>query len=191
MKKILFAMMAVAAAFTACAPKAETAQNEGAVEETTVVAPSDLAYVQVEMVLAESDLFQTEGKALEERTRTTQERWARKQQKIQNELNKLQEEYNKGLITSLNAQKKQESLQQQAMQLENTMQSEGRALEEENIVFTNRAQDLLRRAVSEVNAEKQYRMIVNASALIDADTTHDISARVLEVVNRLYAAEKE
>lgn len=191
MKKTLFTIMVAVAAFVACAPKAGTAQGEASAQDSTAVAPCDLAYVQVEMILAQSNLFQTEGKALEERTRTAQERWARSQQRIQSGLNELQDKYNRGLITSLNAQKRQEELQAEATRLENTMQSEGRTLEEENIVFTNRAQDLLRRAVEEVNADGKYRMIVNASALIDADTTLDISAHVLEVVNRLYAAEKE
>lgn len=191
MKKILFTMMVAVAALVACAPKAGTAQQEASAQDSIVVAPCDLAYVQVEMVLAQSDLFQSEGKALEERTRTTQERWARRQQNIQNKLNELQDKYNRGLITSRDAQAQQEDLQRQAVSLEQTMQSEGRSLEEENFVFTNRAQDLLRRAVSEVNSDGRYRMIVNASALIDADTTLDISTHVLEVVNRLYAAEKE
>ena len=71
------------------------------------------------------------------------------------------------------------------------MQKEGQTLEEENFVFTNRGRDLLLRAVKEVNADGRYRMVVNTSALIDADSTLDISDTVLKVVNKLYAAEKE
>lgn len=58
-------------------------------------------------------------------------------------------------------------------------------------MFTNRAQDLLHRAVQEINADKRYKLIVNASALIDADTTLDITAAVLAKVNELYAADKK
>ena len=45
--------------------------------------------------------------------------------------------------------------------------------------------------MKEVNADGRYRMVVNTSALIDADSTLDISDAVLQVVNKLYAAEKE
>lgn len=70
-------------------------------------------------------------------------------------------------------------------------QKEAQSLDEENYVFTNRAQDLLHRAVQEINADKRYKLIVNASALIDADTTLDITAAVLAKVNELYAADKK
>ena len=45
--------------------------------------------------------------------------------------------------------------------------------------------------MQEINADKRYKLIVNASALIDADTTLDITAAVLAKVNELYAADKK
>ena len=160
-------------------------------EEVQSVSGSDLAYVNPEYVLAQSDLFQTEGKALQEKTEKAQQSWAKKQQGLQYEANQLTEKYQKGLITSFDAQKQQEALQRRAANLESSVQKEGQTLEEENFVFTNRGRDLLLRAVKEVNADGRYRMVVNTSALIDADSTLDISDAVLKVVNKLYAAEKE
>ncbi|MBQ5654158.1 MAG: OmpH family outer membrane protein, partial [Alistipes sp.] len=55
---------------------------------------------------------------------------------------------------------------------------------------TNRMQDLVMRAVQEVNADKKYKMVVNANSLLDADTTLNITPMVLEKVNELYAKEK-
>lgn len=189
MKKMLFSAMVAALAFTACSTKQGAATEAGA-QEVQTVNGSDVAYVQVEYVQANSDIYLTEGKALEEKTQKAQESWTKKQQNLQYEANQLQEKFQKGLITSFNAQKEQESLQKRAAALENTVQNEGRTLEEESIVFMNRTQDLIMRAVQEINADKQYKMIVNASALLDADTTLNITNRVLEVVNRLYAEEK-
>lgn len=188
MKKILFTALFAAAAFAACNNKpAATAE----VAETRNVGSSDVAYVQVEAVLAQSDLFLTEGKALQEKTEKAQQSWAKKQQGLQYEAAQLQEKYQKGLITSFDAQKQQEALQRRAANLESAVQKEGQTLDEENYVFTNRGRDLLMRAVQEVNADKRYRLIINASALIDADTTLDITPAVLEAVNRLYAADKK
>ena len=46
------------------------------------------------------------------------------------------------------------------------------------------------RAIREVNADKKYKLVVNATALLDADETLDISATILAKVNELYAKEK-
>ncbi len=190
MKKILFSALVAAMAFTACGTKQEAGVTAEA-QEVQTVGGSDVAYVQVEYVQANSEIYLTEGKALEEKTQKAQETWAKKQQNLQYQANQLQEKFQKGLITSFNAQKEQEELQKKAVNLENTVQEEGRKLEEESLVFMNRTQDLIMRAVQEINADKKYKMIVNASALLDADTTLNITEQVLEVVNRLYAEEKE
>ena len=54
-----------------------------------------------------------------------------------------------------------------------------------------RDRDLLHRAVQEINSGKKYKLILNASALIDADTTLNITPAVLAKVNELYAADKK
>ena len=46
------------------------------------------------------------------------------------------------------------------------------------------------RAIKEVNADKKYKMVFNASALVDAAEALDISDAVLAKLNELYAAEK-
>ena len=67
MKKILFAAFAAAVALTSCGNR-ETPAAESVAAETQTVAGGDLAYVQVEAVLAQSDLYLSEGKALQEKT---------------------------------------------------------------------------------------------------------------------------
>ena len=88
------------------------------------------------------------------------------------------------------AQTQQESIERRALNLQNRVQREAQTLDEENVVFTNRMQDLLLRAVQEINADKKYKMVVNASALLDADMALDITDAVLAKFNELYAAEK-
>mgnify|MGYP002076222384 FL=1 len=96
-----------------------------------------------------------------------------------------------GLITTSDAQAQQKRIEQRAASFQSSAQKEAQKLDEENFVFTNRAQDLLQRAIREVNSDKHYKLIVNASALIDADSTLDISQSVLAKVNELYAADKK
>lgn len=188
MKKTLFSALAAALVLTACGTKtAETTQDEAVARE---IGASDIAYVQVEAVLAQSDLFKTEGAALQEKTQKAQNSWAQKEKNLQAEAAKLQEQYQKGLITTNDAQAKQQSIERRAAAFQASTQKEAQTLEEENFVFTNRAQDLMQRAVEAINADKKYKLIINASALIDADTTLNITPAVLAKVNELYAAEK-
>ena len=45
-------------------------------------------------------------------------------------------------------------------------------------------------ACNKINADKKYKFILNATALVDADTLLDITPAVLAKVNELYAADK-
>lgn len=190
MKKILFTALAAALGMMSCGSQNTPAENaeQAAVQE---VLSSDIAYVQVEAVLAQCDLYKNEGAALQEKTQKAQKSWAQKERNLQAEAAQLQEKYQKGLITTNDAQAQQQNIEKRAAAYQSSAQKEAQALEEENFVFTNRAQDLLQRAVSEINADKKYKLIINATALIDADSTLNITPAVLEKVNALYAAEKK
>ena len=189
MRKIFIAALA----FLAIVGCKENKQNTEANEQTAteVAAEGDLAFVNVDYVLAESDIFKTEGIALRDKTEKTQQKWAKKEQNLQNEINQLAEKYQKGLITTRNAQEKEQELQKRAASYQTAAQKEGKELEEESIVFQNRMNDLLMRAVQEINADKKYKMIVAATALLDADESLNLTEQVLAKVNELYKTEKE
>ena len=191
MKKTLFPALAAARVLAACGTKTAEQTGDAAEAVAQQVVSSDIAYVQVEAVLAQCDLYKTEGVALQEKTEKAQKSWAQREKGLQAEAAQLQEKYQKGLITSRDAQSQQESIQKRAESYQANAQKEAQTLDEENYVFTNRAQDLLQRAVQEINAGKKYKLIINATALIDADTTLNITPAVLAKVNELYAADKK
>ena len=132
----------------------------------------------------------TEGMALQTKNEKTQKNLAEKEQKLQNEMVQLQEKYQKGLITTIEAQRKEQDIQKRVAAYQESAQKQLRALEEENLVFQNRMSDLMQRAIDEINADGAYKMIVNASALLDASEELDITSIVLAKVNELYAADK-
>ena len=190
MKKMLFTALVAACAMTACGTK--TTETAAAAEEATrEIGSSDIAYVQVEAVLAQCDLFLNEGTTTQEKTEKAQKSWAQKEQNLQSEAAQLQEKYQKGLITTNDAQAQQQSIEKRVAAYQSSAQKEAQALDEENFVFTNRAQDLLHRAVQDINAGKKYKLIINSTALIDADTTLNITPAVLAKVNELYAADQK
>ena len=152
MKKMLFTALVAACAMTACGTK--TTETAAAAEEATrEIGSSDIAYVQVEAVLAQCDLFLNEGKALQEKTQKAQKSWAQKEQNLQSEAAQLQEKYQKGLITTNDAQAQQQSIEKRVAAYQSSAQKEAQALDEENFVFTNRRAGYQRR--QEVQADHQ------------------------------------
>ncbi len=188
MKRIFIVALAVLA-FAGCKENKKGAEVEQTATE--VVAQGDLAFVNVDYVLAESNIFKSEGIALRDKTEKTQQKWMKKEQNLQTEMQQLAEKYQKGLITTRSAQEKEQELQKRAASLQSAAQKEGKELEEENIVFQNRLNDLIMRAIQDINADKKYKMILQATSLLDADESLNISEAVLAKVNELYAAEKE
>ncbi len=189
MKKVFLTLLVTAMGLVACENKAATPAEEAQATATEAV-EGDLAYVRVDYVLAESEIFKTEGIALQEKTQKAQNSWAQKEKNLQYEATQLQEKYQKGLITTADAQKKQADIEKKVANYQTNTQKEAQALDEENLVFSNRSQDLIMRAIQAVNADKKYKMVVNATALLDAAEALDISDAVLAKVNELYAADK-
>ena len=194
-----------------------TVSDTTEVRTVECVASGDVVYIDLDYMLASSKLYAAEGKALETKMQefqqkavSTQESWSKKEQnlaaeynKLQQDAMKLQQDYEKGLITTLNAQQKGEELAQkeQSIQtrmnnLQNSVQKESeelakqeQELAEEQMVIMNRFQELTRMALEEINADKRYKMIINAASVIDADPTLNISSLVLKKVDELYEAD--
>jgi outer membrane protein len=212
----LSALMTSCAGSTKSAETAAIAGDSTEVRTVECVASGDVVFVDLDYIMSASKLYAAEGKALEAKmqefqTRATaaQEGWAKKEQSLANEYNKLQndavklqQEYEKGLITTLKAQERQaelqkkgESIQSRMAALQTTVQSEGatlqteeQALAEEQMVLMNRFQELARQAINEINADRRYKMIINAVSVVDADPTLNISDLVLKSVDALYEA---
>lgn len=193
-----------------------TASDTTEVRTVECVANGDVVYIDLDYMLASSKLYAAEGKTLEtkmqefqQKATSTQESWAKKEQslaaeynKLQQDAVKLQQDYEKGLITTLNAQqkseefaKKDQSIQSRMASFQTTVQKEGeelakeeQALAEEQLVIMNRFQELTRKALDEINADKRYKMILNAASVVDADPTLNISSLVLKKVDELYEA---
>ncbi|MBO7189020.1 MAG: OmpH family outer membrane protein [Alistipes sp.] len=222
MKKSLLSILAMSLMMVSCGgAKSESKVEVESAEPTEVqgvecVASGDVVFLDLDYIMAASKFYATEGVALEtkmqnfqQKSLTVQEGWAKKEQNLANEYNKLQaeaakleEDYAKGLITTLNAQKKQEEIQKKANTIQTkmnnfqtTVQTEGQdlqkeeqALSEEQMVLMNRFKEIATKAIDEINADGRYKMIINAVSVVDADPSLNISDLVLESVDALYEA---
>ena len=83
MKKTLFPALAAALVLAACGTKTAEQTGDAAEAVAQQVISSDIAYVQVEAVLAQCDLYKTEGVALQEKTEKAQKSWAQREKGLQ------------------------------------------------------------------------------------------------------------
>lgn len=188
MKKTLFAAV-VAALFAVGCTNNAAKPAEGAAEQTTITS-SDIAFVKADSLLIMSDIYQTEGVALQKKLETAQQSWAKKEQSFQYEAAQLQEKYQKGLITSIKAAETEESLNKRIQSYQQSMQKEAAVLDEENFVLNNRISALVAEAIEEINKDGKYKLILNSTALLDGANALDITKDLLKIVNEKYAAEK-
>ena len=194
MKKVFIVALA-ALAFVGCnenksADNAAEATNNTEAQAAVATTASDIAVVDVIYVVNESEIAKTEGVALRNKIAKAEEKFAKKDQDLQKEMQQLAEKYQKGLITTRDAQAKEQELQKRAVALQEQAQKEVPALQEEEMVLNNRVNDLVKRAIQAINADKKYKLVVNSTALLDADESLNITEQVLAKVNELYASEK-
>ncbi len=188
MKKTFFAAV-VAALFAVGCTNNAAQPAEGAVEQATITS-SDIAFVKADSLLIASDIYLTEGVALQKKLEAAQQSWAKKEQGFQYEAAQLQEKYQKGLITTLKAQETEESLNKRVQNYQQSMQKEAAVLDEENFVLQNRINMLVAEAIEEINKDGKYKLILNSTALLDGAQALDITQDLLKIVNEKYAAEK-
>lgn len=188
MKKTFFAAI-VAALFAVGCTNNAAQTTEGAAEKATITS-SDIAFVKADSLLIMSDIYLTEGVALQKKLEAAQQSWAKKEQGFQYEAAQLQEKYQKGLITTLKAQETEENLNKRLQNYQQSMQKEAAVLDEENFVLQNRINMLVAEAIEEINKDGKYKLILNSTALLDGAQALDITKDLLKIVNEKYAAEK-
>lgn len=188
-KTLLVAMMALA--FVACKNEKKQVEAEAQPADVEVAAAADYAFVDTDYVLSNSEIYKTEGVALRDKNEKSQKKLAQREQNLQKEMQELNNKYQRGLITTRDAEEQSKALQDKAAKFQSSAEKQMKELEEEAIVFQNRLQDLITRAVKQVNPDKKYKFVIQRSALLDADEAYDITNQVLAAMNELYAAEKK
>ncbi len=188
MKKTFLAAI-VAALFAVGCTNNAAKPAEGTAEQATITS-SDIAFVKADSLLVMSDIYLTEGVALQKKLEAAQQSWAKKEQGFQYEAAQLQEKYQKGLMTTVDFQQKGEALEKRIANYQNTTQKEAAVLDEENFVLQNRINMLVAEAIEEINKEGKYKLILNSTALLDGAQALDITQDLLKIVNEKYAAEK-
>ena len=191
MKKILFAVVALAMGMAACtnqnAPKAE---NVEAGETTTTgkiaVYFIDQVVSQYQMAIDKQAAFQKEYEAKTKDLNASA-------RKLEKDFNALQDKVNKVLITRADAEKEAAKLQERQNSLQARREKASAELAEKEQVMTNQILNAIYEYVTELNTEANYDIILvsqTGSPVMIVNPELDLTQQIIEGLNKAYTPEK-
>ena len=191
MKKILFAVVALAMGMAACtnqnAPKAE---NVEAGETTTTgkiaVYFVDQVVSQYQMAIDKQAAFQKEYEAKTKDLNASA-------RKLEKDFNALQDKVNKVLITRVDAEKEAAKIQERQAALQARSEKASAELAEKEQVMTNQIFNAIYEFVTALNAEGEYDIILasqTGAPVVSVKPELDLTQKIIEGLNAAYTPEK-
>ena len=197
MKKVFFAVAIVAVLAVGCKNNAGTAAPATAGPETTeagvAAASSAVVYVNMDSLLNGYKMYADLKAAYEVKAKKAQTTLEAAGKGLENALADYQNKVEKGLVTRAQAAELEQSLttrQQNLIQQRDKLLGE---LGEEEQVMLNRIHYSIVDFLDEFNKDHRYGMIISTSSagpVLNADPSLDITAVVLEGLNKQYVPEK-
>lgn len=189
MKKVFFALVAVATMFNACnnAPKAndEKSASTGAASELKI------AYVEVDSIMTQYTFSKEYSEILQKKANNIQSTLASKQQQLQAAANKLQQDYQANALTQDQAQSRQAAIQKQGQDLEALNQRLTTEFQTETEKFNAALQDSIQNYLKVYNKDKKYAVILVKNTILYADAAYDITNEIIAGLNKAYKPAKK
>lgn len=192
MKKIIFSVVAMLFALTACNQGAQPAAESAApaVESTLT---GRIAYVNIDSLVSGYDLAIDLQAAFEEKAQKLDNDLAAKSRSLERGIADYEEKITKGLVTRSQAAELEENLTKQQNDFIAQRDQAVAQLSEEEAVMQNQIFYGITDYIKEYNKSAGYDMILTTSItgpILDANAELDITAEILKGINAKYAAEK-
>ena len=145
-----------------------------------------IAYVNLDSVLNNFDLYNVLSLNLMEKQQDLESELQSKMLSLQNRAYQLQQQYSQHLITTQGYQEKGQKLSDDQMLIQQWQEEKMYELQEDQMLMEQRIMDSVKSAVTEVNANKQYDLILNNSAgitLFYGNPDWNISDTVISILN--------
>ncbi len=192
MKKLLFAVCAVALLAVGCTSKNAPA---GSADSTATKTASSgaIAFVRIDSLINNYTMYTDLRTSYEEKAQKADTELTAKGRSFEREMRDYQEKIQNGLVTRAQAQTMEENLtrkQQNLMQQRDRVMGE---LAEEEQVMLNQIQFSITEYLKEFNAGFRYDVILSTSGpstVLSGNPELDITMDVLDGLNKKYAAEK-
>jgi outer membrane protein len=161
---------------------------------TTQIASGSIAYVNIDTLLNQYDLFFDMKKDMEGKQKKAESELMGRQRTYESSVGDFQNKVQKGLVTRSKAQEMEQELmteQQRLLQLRDNLTMQ---LAEEEQVMNRQLINNIMEYLKEFNADNQYTYILSnafGSNLLYADEALDITPDVIKGLNNKYNAEKD
>lgn len=192
MKNLFFTACALALLAVSCNNKGTPAQTPETSSETAATT-GKIAYVRIDTLINQYNMYIDLRAAYEEKAKKADTELTSKGRSLERQLRDYQEKVQNGLVTRSQAQSIEEDLgrqQQNFMQHRDKVMGE---MAEEEQVMLNQIQYSITEFIKDLNKDYQYDMILSTSGstpVLSGNPSLDITATVLEGLNKKYADEK-
>ena len=172
-----------------------TGKKEIVKAELVAGAPAEgIAFVNIDSVIFNFAMFQDRRNELLDKQRKAEVELNAKGTKYERDVRDYQDKVSKGLVTRATAEQMQQSLMQQEQEFINLRDQLSADLMEEEQVMNRQVLDYIMKFLEERRDEYNYSYILGKSfgtVVLYSDSSFDISAQVLEGLNKKYQAEKK
>lgn len=193
MKKILAAVAALAV-LAGCKNTAGTpAADSSAVASNGISSVSDIAYVDIDSLIAHYDMYTDLSAEFETKAKKIEGELTSKKRRLEKEVRDYQEKASNGLMTRSQMAQTEEQLQAKMQSYEQSSQKTLAELDEEQQVMTNQVIYSIMNYIKEYNSNLRYKMILSTTGsgpVLDADPALNITSEILNGLNQRYVAEK-
>lgn len=193
MKK-LFVVAAALAVFAGCKGTDGGSVSDSAAEVSTrVETVSDIAYVDIDSLIAHYDMYIDLSSQFEAKAKKVEGDLTSRKRRLEKEVKDYQEKASNGLLTRSQMAQTEEDLQAKMQSYEQSSQKILAELDEEQQVMTNQVIYAIMSYIKEYNANLRYKMILSTSGsgpVLDADPALNITGEILNELNARYIAEK-
>lgn len=198
MKKILFAVMALAVALTACNNQ-NTNNNTTAAEATeqteAAATTGKIAFYHIDRVLAEYTMSVELQTAFQKEYEAKDKELGASARKLEKDFTALQDKINKVLITRADAEKEAAKLQERQNNLQARSEKAMAELAEKEQVMSNQIMHSINEFVNALNADLEYDLIfassITGGPIVNANPALDLTDEIIEGLNKQYAASKK
>lgn len=184
-KSHLLAALFAAFALTSC-DKSKT--NEETVKGETTPAELKIAYVEVDSIMTQYQFCKDYTQILTKKGQNIENTIQKKGEALQSAITNFQQKLQQNTYTREQAESIQMNLQKQDADLRTLQQRLATEFQTEQDKFNVALRDSIKNYLAKYNKEKKYSIILSKQGenLLYADKTYDITAEIIEGLNKAY-----
>lgn len=181
--------------FAACAVvglgscnKPATAQSDNNGNQSSASTGLKIAVIEIDSIMTQYSYCKEQSAILQTKEKNIQQTLAAKQKNLQDAVSNFQSKARQNAYSMEQAQRIQENLQKQDMEIRNLAQRLSGEYQKEMVAFQQALRDSIKNYVKVYNKDKKYSLIISQSGenLLDFDQSFNITKEFIAGLNKAY-----